>query len=74
MEINQRNLRHQGEKLHLLSPLALLTKGFSIVYDEKKKIVTDIDNVNIGDKVNIRLINGRINCLVEGKENIDGKR
>lgn len=74
MEVNQRNLRHQGEKLHLLSPLALLTKGFSIVYDEKKKIVTDIDSINIGDKVNIRLTNGRINCLVEGKGNINGEK
>ncbi len=74
LEINQRNLKHHGEKLHILSPLALLTRGFSIVYDEKNKVVTNVDSVNIGDKVNIRLTNGRINCQVEGMENIDGKR
>ncbi len=74
LELNQRNLKHQGEKLHILSPLALLNKGFSIVYDEKNKVVTSVNSVNIGDKVNIRLSNGKINCQVEGMENIDGKR
>lgn len=74
LELNSRRLRHEGEKLHILSPLAILTKGFSIVYDQNKKVVTDIDNVNIGDKVNIRVINGRFNGLVEGKENLNGKR
>ena len=74
IDINQRNLRHQGEKLHLLSPLALLIKGYSIVYDDKHKVVTDVDSVNEGDMVKIRLLNGRLNCQVEGKEYINGKK
>ncbi len=74
IDLNKIQLKHQGEKLHILSPLALLTKGFSIVYDKEKKVVTDIDRINIGDQINIRLANGKINCLVEGKEDINGKR
>lgn len=72
LDLNKRLLKHQGEKLHILSPLALLTKGYSIVYDEDLKVVTDIDRINIGDEVNIRLVKGKLNCLVEGKEDING--
>lgn len=74
LDLNKRQLKHQGEKLHILSPLALLTKGYSIVYDDKKKVVTDIDEINIGSKVNIRLTNGRLNCQVEGKDDINGRK
>lgn len=72
LDLNKRLLKHQGEKLHILSPLALLTKGYSIVYDEDLKVVTDIDRINIGDEVNIRLAKGKLKCLVEGKEDING--
>lgn len=74
LDLNKRQIRHLGEKLHILSPLALLNKGYSIVYDDEKKVITDIASINIGDKVNIRLTNGRINCLVEGKDDINGRK
>ncbi len=73
IELNKKNLMHQGEKLNLLSPLSILTKGYSIVYDDQKKIITDSNMINIGEYIDIRMIKGTIKCLVEGKEYFDEK-
>ncbi len=73
IELNKRTLMHQGEKLNLLSPLAILTKGFSIVYDKKNNIIKDSNDVSIGDIIDIRMINSTLKCQVEGKEHSNGK-
>lgn len=73
IELNKKNLMHRAEKLNLLSPLAILTKGYSIVYDKNQNIIKDENKVNIGDNVDIIMIKGKLKCKVEGKEFIHGK-
>lgn len=56
-------------KLELLSPLGILKKGYSVVTREAKVIKSNRE-VNIGDKVNIRLAIGSVDAVVENvKEN-----
>lgn len=51
-------------KLELLNPLNILSKGYSVVkYDNT--IIKDSNKVNIGDNLNIRLSNGEIIAKVE---------
>lgn len=61
-------LRHMGEKLHLVSPLAILNRGYSLVYDRDKNIVKNSKETVIGDGIDIRLGIGSLHCLVQGKE------
>lgn len=51
-------------KLELLNPLNILSKGYSVV-SNKDKIVKSIKDVNVGDKITIRLSEGNIDANVE---------
>jgi exodeoxyribonuclease VII large subunit len=50
--------------LHALSPLAVLSRGFSITENETGEILRDTKNVNANDKLKIRLANGKIEAKV----------
>ncbi|MBD5501242.1 MAG: exodeoxyribonuclease VII large subunit [Lachnospiraceae bacterium] len=56
------------EKLKGLSPLDKLNQGFSYVSDEDGRTVTDIDQVHIGDRLQIYVKNGKLWTVVTGKE------
>lgn len=62
-------------KLHALSPLATLARGYSVVYNECG-VVRAADNVDIGQTVKIRLNDGEISAEVtdkkKGKKNEKG--
>lgn len=60
-------LRHLGEKLHLVSPLSLLSKGYAIVSDEQGRILRQVARIDVGDGLDIRLFDGHLNCRVTGK-------
>lgn len=60
--------RHQmailAEKLNGLSPLAKLSQGYAYVENDKGNSVRSIKSVNIGDNLNIHLIDGNIETAV----------
>ena len=51
-------------KLELLNPLNILSKGYSVV-SNNDKIIKSIKDVNVGDKITIRLSEGNIDANVE---------
>lgn len=52
--------------LHTLSPLAILSRGYSIIQTSPgDRIVTDAQSVRPGDRLRARLAEGRLFCLVE---------
>ena len=53
-------------KLNLLNPLNILSKGYSVVKKDGK-LIKDIDSINIKDKIEIKLYKGNIEAIVEGK-------
>ena len=59
-------------KLNLLNPLNVLSKGYSVVTKDKKTI-KNIKQVNINDKINIKLYKGNIKAIVEGVSNNERK-
>lgn len=54
-------------KLNLLNPLSVLSKGYSVVTKDMKA-VKDTKDIKIKDKLDIRLCKGKLNVIVEGKE------
>ncbi|HNZ28856.1 MAG: Exodeoxyribonuclease 7 large subunit [Candidatus Aerophobetes bacterium ADurb.Bin490] len=55
------------EKLQLLNPLAVLKKGYSVVYDSSTgKVVTDAAALKAGDNLDIKTYKGRIAAKVSG--------
>lgn len=62
-------LRTVTSTLDTLSPLAILSRGYSILETSPGgKIVKDAQSVRVGDRIRARLAEGRLSCLVERTE------
>lgn len=57
-----------GGRLHGLSPLEKISKGYGFLTDEQGKRIEHIDDVKIGDAVTIRITDGRMMARIEQKE------
>lgn len=57
-------VERQMAKLHTLSPLNVLNRGFSLTQLEDGRILRDVTNVTPGDKLKISLANGKLNAEV----------
>ncbi len=60
-------------KLEALNPMSVISRGYSAVFDEGGRVVKSIDNVGIGDRLNLNVSDGIIVAeAVEKKEKKDG--
>ena len=55
-------------KLRERSPYELLKRGYAIVYDASGKVVRSVDEVAVGDAIEVRLAQGEIDATVRGIE------
>ncbi len=59
-------LRNVASTLDTLSPLAILSRGYSILETSPRgEIVKDAQSVQVGDRIRARLATGRLACLIE---------
>jgi exodeoxyribonuclease VII large subunit len=54
--------------LESLSPLAILERGYAIVFDSEGKLLKDPRAVNVGEEISARLARGEIHAAVTKKE------
>jgi exodeoxyribonuclease VII large subunit len=54
--------------LQSLSPLAILDRGYALVFDANGKLLKDADAVKIGDEISARLAHGQIEAAVTKKQ------
>ena len=54
--------------LESLSPLAILERGYALVFDAEGKLLKDASKVSIGDEISARLAHGQIQAAVTKKE------
>ncbi|MDR2404773.1 MAG: exodeoxyribonuclease VII large subunit [Deltaproteobacteria bacterium] len=59
------NLNHTVDRLQLISPLGVLTRGYALTMDEKGKLLTKITDFKEGDSFILRLNNGTLRAKVE---------
>lgn len=52
-------------KLDSLSPLKTLTRGYSIVTEQDGKIIKSVNDLNSGEKVNLRLLDGKKTATID---------
>lgn len=63
----QRQYGAMLRQLDALSPLKVMGRGYSLVYDEQeKRLIRTIEDVQPGDLVRVRLADGRLDCQVWG--------
>lgn len=57
--------------LDALSPLKIMDRGYSLVYDEDDRLVKSTEQIQLNDTIKIKLVDGSITCEVleiEGKD------
>jgi len=65
-ENKKRDLALLAGQLHSLSPLNVLSRGYSVVYSlESGEIITKCSTVQVGDGVGVQLADGTLECEVK---------
>jgi len=64
------NLGHQLARVRALSPLATLRRGYAVLSDAEGSLFSSVDDVSAGQRVAIRVADGRISASVDGVESI----
>ncbi|MCL6585246.1 MAG: exodeoxyribonuclease VII large subunit [Anoxybacillus sp.] len=57
-------------QLHVLSPLKIMERGYSLVYNEKEELIKSVRQVQPGDAIQVRLQDGHLDCHVFGMEEV----
>ncbi|MBI3651913.1 MAG: exodeoxyribonuclease VII large subunit [Acidobacteria bacterium] len=52
-------------KLHSLSPLAVLARGYALAFDQQGRIIKRADKIQQGERLRVRLADGEIDCVKE---------
>jgi exodeoxyribonuclease VII large subunit len=55
-------------RLDSLSPLAVLSRGYSIACDRDGRVIDTVDAVDLGEQLRIRLSDGSLECTVTEKQ------
>ncbi|WP_435925124.1 exodeoxyribonuclease VII large subunit [Paenibacillus sp. DYY-L-2] len=60
-------------QLDALSPLKVMARGYSLVYDEQgKRLIKSLDEVEPGDMIKVKVTDGELDCQVWGMRKGDG--
>lgn len=63
LETSKEKLSKKAALLHNLSPLATISRGYSIV-EKKGHVINSIEEVNVNDEINITLQDGDLDCII----------
>jgi len=64
-------LEQASGKLHALSPVAILERGYSLLFDSQGTLVKDISQLKTGDSILARLAHGEVDARVESVRNAE---
>ena len=53
-------------KLEALNPLAVVSRGYAVISDCDGVMLKSIDQIKIGDKINVKIKDGTVNATVSG--------
>jgi exodeoxyribonuclease VII large subunit len=62
---NKVRLERMGRALEALSPLAILERGYALVFDGAGQLVKDAGQVKAGDEISARVARGEIRAVVK---------
>ena len=60
----RQDIKRQSSTLNALSPLAVLSRGYSVVKNREGQYIKSVKNVNVGDTLKIKLSDGQIDSIV----------
>jgi exodeoxyribonuclease VII large subunit len=66
--LNKVRLERMGRALEALSPLAILERGYALVFDSSGQLIKDAGQVQVGEEISARVARGEIRAVVKGAE------
>jgi exodeoxyribonuclease VII large subunit len=63
--LNKVRLERMGRALEALSPLAILERGYALVFDSSGALVKDASRLSVGEEIRARLARGEIQAAVK---------
>ena len=67
----ERDLAVGAGRLHALSPLAVIARGYSMTCDAQGKVVSSVGQVVPGQVVEVRVSDGALGCTVDSVQSIE---
>jgi len=68
LKASRLSLTGKIRQLDALSPLKVMARGYSLVFDEQEeRLIGSIDQVGVGDAVKVKLADGQLDCIVQSK-------
>lgn len=61
-------LERAADRLNALSPLAALGRGYAVAQDAEGRVLRRAGSFRAGERFRLRVVDGRIDCVVEGVE------
>jgi exodeoxyribonuclease VII large subunit len=69
LKVYQNKVESLEQSLILLNPKEILSRGYSIAFNENNKAITNTDDISLDDKIKIKLHHGLLNASVTNKIN-----
>jgi exodeoxyribonuclease VII large subunit len=66
--LNKVRLERMGRALEALSPLAILERGYALVFDGSGALVKDASGLSVGEEIRARVARGEIRATVRARE------
>lgn len=60
-------------KLEALNPMAVISRGYSAVFDGDGRLIKSTDDISVGDSISISLTDGKLNANVTDKRRNDNE-
>ncbi|TCT22617.1 exodeoxyribonuclease VII large subunit [Melghiribacillus thermohalophilus] len=67
----KKSFQNQIDKLSLLNPLDIMKRGYAIPFNKEGHIVRTVKQIQPGDKIDVKLADGTLDCQVWGLEEED---
>ncbi|MDR1546759.1 MAG: exodeoxyribonuclease VII large subunit [Deltaproteobacteria bacterium] len=64
LEFKRRRLERADDRLSLLSPLAVLTRGYALAVDARGRVIRSSDQVELHEEISLRLATGSLKARV----------
>lgn len=69
LERRRESLAQRATSLENLSPIAVLGRGYALVWDERRqRLIRDASTVSVGDAIHLELHRGRVDATITDKE------
>ncbi len=67
MSLKKEAFARHTSKLEALNPMSVISRGYSAIFSKEGTLIKSVDQVNVGDTLNFKTIDGSVSAEVKGK-------